>query len=280
MIHIADITLDVPDFLLEGLTEADMVAVLENVANAARAKWIKLAGEKLFTTRRDYLRGIQQVEVLPGVQVGVALLGVLPNIVENGMEETDLRDTLLGPNVPVAPPGQKGKRQSKYKKGPMKGKPKPGAFHRAIPFRHATPGTSGAVGMPMGAAYAGHDAGGDSKKLGRKVYRAAKKLESTKGKPGGEVAYGGRLPEGMAPLLRPWHATDIYSGMIREEKTYEQATQYQYFTFRTISTEVRRGPQHWIRPATEGVRLAEEVSSFVGSIAEQSFAAYVEGMTT
>jgi hypothetical protein len=189
---------------------------------------------------------------------------VLPNIVENGMAELDLHDTLLGPNVPVVPIGERGKHERED-----------GGFFRAIPFRHATPGTKGAVGPAMGDPYRGHDAVADSKKLGTEVYAQAKELLPTRTDPyTGKTQQGERLPAGLAPLLKPHHATDIYAGMIREEKTYERATQSQYVTFRTIST----GSPGWVRPATPGAHYAEQVAQFVARIAPQAFEAYVESL--
>jgi hypothetical protein len=208
----------------------------------------------------------------PG-QAVISLLGELPNLIEHGMAATDLRLTLLGPNA-------KGKKRAKD-----------GHFYRAIPFRHAVPGGGGQqeaaeaqgskigqnVGPAMGSAYGGVVA--DAKKLGRDVYRKASRLKASMGEPGTQTRWGKRLAErvGGAPLLKPHHATDIYAGMVRQEKTYKGTTQSQYTTFRTIS---EANPVGWIRPATEGKHLAERVAPFIEEIAPRAFEAYITGLLT
>lgn len=269
MITINRVNVNVGEQVLAQFSEEALTQVLSDIAESVRKKWKDLAGKRLYTSRRDYVRGIQPVE-LAHLRATITLVGVVANLVENGMPETDLRDTLLGPNVPVAPFGLPGKRQ---------GSEHEGHYYRAIPFRHATPGTTGAVGVAMGRAYQEQLGEGAAKRLGREVYAAAKQLGEdgggTRTAPYRGTAYGARLPEGLAPKLREHHVTDIYAGMIRQEKVYEKKQQASYVTFRTISTEKREG---WIRPATDGVKLGAEVAQFAIRIAEQSFAQYVEGL--
>lgn len=259
----------IPKAVMDALSPEMVQMVLADIADAARAEWIRIAGAELFTSRRDYLAGIQPVvlDKMAGTAT-IALVGQLPNLIEEGMDAVDLHDTLLGPNVPVTPPGEYGKH--------LKIDPKTFAtgYYRAIPFRHGTPGTGGAVGQEMGRQYSGHEAVEDAKKLGKKVYGAAKKLAATESEPYGATKYGGRLPAGMAPKLRPHHKTDIFAGMIREEKTYEKATQSSYTTFRTIST----GSPGWLRPATPGRFYSQKVSQYVQKLAPQAFAAFAEGL--
>ena len=262
-----------------------LTQVVGSIAESARGKWKSLADSNLSGSRRDYIRGIQPVR-LGRLRATVTLVGVLPNLIENGMPQVDMRDTLLGPNVPVAPAGQPGKRQ---------GKNGPDHFYRSIPFRHATPGTTGAVGDAMGQAYGGQLGPDEARKLGKRVYAAAKKLGQDGGgarsKPYGGTAAGKRLqtklpgapgPGTSVPLLKDWHATDIYSGMVRQEKVYadeKKKPQASYVTFRTISTDVKNGPMHWIRPATPGKHFAKGAAEFAARITEQSFAQYVEGLS-
>lgn len=270
MIEVSNLENIVPSEVMALLSDEAVQVILMDIADAARAEWIRLAGEAFFTTRRDYIAGIQPV-MIEGHRATIALLGVLPNLLESGQDEVDMHDTLLGPNVPVVPVGQRGKHESKD-----------GGYYRAIPFRHATPGAGGAVGNPMdrpgGRPYGAPAAIADAKKLGRQIYKAAKKLAGTKSDPYGKTSYGGRLPAGMAPKLRPYHATDIYAGMVRAEKTYAKATQSQYVTFRTIAVGPAgepKGSSPWIRPATPGKFLAKQVNSFVATLAPQAFSAYV-----
>lgn len=268
-VEIADLDQMVPKDILDALSLDVTDQLVRDIADAARAEWIRLAGKDLRTTRRDYLNGIQPVQMRGKGTAVITLLGELPNIIEEGMDTLDLHDTLLGPNVPISEPGNYGKHLKVMKGGGL-------GYYRAIPFRHATPGTGGAVGQPMGRLYResayGEDFVKKFKKLGKDVYGAAKELKPTKGDPYGKVSYGGRLPEGMAPKLKPHHATDIFAGMIREEKTYVEATQSQYMTFRTIST----GSPGWIRPATTGRHYAKKVGDYVARMAPKALDAFVQ----
>jgi hypothetical protein len=274
MIEVKGLEISLPATLVANLSEQALMDALKDVAEAARAEWIRLAGSTLHTTRQTYIDGIQPVAMAPGVAT-VSLVGMLPNIIEQGMPETDLRTTLLGPNAT----GKK--------------KAKDGHYYRAIPFRHATPGGKGQqaaaeamggvvganVGVPMGKAYTGVVT--DAKKLGRDVYKKAKTLKASVGEPHTQTRWGKRLAERVAgtPKLKEHHATDIYAGMVRMEKVYHAGgkPQSKYMTFRTISEKV---PVGWIRPATDGKHLVEDVAKFVEEIGTATFVAYVEGLTT
>ena len=259
MIEVVGLDLAIPAALADIMSDEIVTTLVGDIAEAARSEWIRLAGTALHSTRQDYINGLQPVEVTPGVAT-ITLLGTMPNLLENGMAATDLHNTLLGPNVPIAPPGGRGKHVS------IDPKTQQVKFYRAIPFRHAV----GDQGAGFGNPYRGHNAVADAAALGREVYGKAKKLSATTSDPYGGSKSGGSLPAGLAPLLRPHHATDIFAGMRRERKTYEKATQSQYMTFRTIST----GSPGWLRPATPGVHLAAQVTQFAGQIASQTFAAY------
>lgn len=259
----------IPPEVAGGFSKQAVNAVLADVADAARAHWITLASKIDSSFRNDYIQGIQPVQMLPGVAV-IMLVGAVPHILEDGSPQVDLRTLLLGPNVPVAPLGQKGKRLAKPRKsdkGPQ--------YYRAIPFRHTSPGTTKQVGQPMGSAYSGHQAVADAQKLGKQVYGSAKLLAPTVGKPYGKTNWGERLSTaGMGiPLLKPHHKTDIYSGMYRMQKTYEAATQNYYMTFRTISTRVTEG---WIRKAIPARHLAQQVAAYVQKIAPAAFQAFYQ----
>lgn len=252
----------IPNEVLDMLNPEATQEILSNIADAARNEWIRLAGEGLFTSRGDYIAGIQPVEMKSGMAV-ITLVGVLANLIEEGMDTLDMHDTLLGPDVPISEPGEYGKHIKFMPGGGM-------GYYRSIPFRHGTPESGGAVGQPMGRQYGGHEAVEDAKKLGKAVYDAAKKLKGTTSDEF-KTKYGGRLKAGMAPKLKPHHSTDIFAGMIKERKTYEKARQSQYMTFRTIST----GSPGWIRPATTGKFYSQQVGAFVQKIAPQAFSAYV-----
>lgn len=244
-------------------------AILMDIATGVRAEWQRLASADSSSFRFDYLNGIQEVEMLSGRAV-VSLVGEIPHLLEDGSSAFDLRNTLLGPNVPVKPFGQKGKRLGKK-----------GQFYRAIPFRHTNPNAGKTLGQPMGSAYQGHEAISNAKKLGKSVYGEAKQLAATVGAPYQQTVWGGKLDTsslgpggGLIPLLKSHHKTDIYSGMYKMQKTYESATQSQYMTFRTISTNVTTG---WIRKPIRARHYAANVADYAAKIAPTAFSAYFGG---
>jgi hypothetical protein len=255
----------IPQSILALVSEEAIQQQIRNLATAAQLHWINLAKKHLTTSRRDYLRGIQEVKHLPGASV-IALLGAIPNNIEHGMGKVDLRDWLLGPKVPEAPKGEKGKHRNKA-----------GGFYRSIPFRHQTPGTAGTVASPMGGALRGLVAG--ARQLGREVYDEALKLDPTKME-GGQVAYGERLQAGMVPKLKNMatgaeHSTDIYAGMIRATGAYEKAVGAGYVTFRTISST--SGLDKWIRRPTLPRNFAKRTSEWVARMAPKALEAYMAG---
>lgn len=281
----------VPKALIEELGSERIVnRLVENIAEAARDKWVQLAQGAFHSTRRDYVNGIQPVQMRsPGVAV-VALVGVLPNLLENGMASRDLRETLLGPTVPVVPRGQRGKHPIwEEALGPSGAQQESGDYYRSIPFRFRAPGSRG-VGQAFAKPLEGMMGPQLAKRIGRAVYEMAQQLAPTRSVYGGhpgdaparaEMVYG----EPTAPE-RPWRLNlppgplrQIYGGMIREEKDYERAiakegkAQSQYVLFRTIST--RGNP--WIHPGITARELAPKVMEHTLRLAEQTFAAYARG---
>lgn len=245
--------------------EKIMRGVVDDVMAGARAYWIQLAGQRLKSSRRDYVQGIQQVDI-DGWTASIALVGVLPNLIEQGQSPYDMHDTLLGPDVPVVPVGSglKGKHARKD-----------GGFYRVIPFRHQGPNTIGqGGGIPMGNPYEGHGAVADARALGRDIYKMAKKLGPSTGMPGQKTSWGDRLPEGLAPKLKPHHTTDIYAGMVKMEKAYEKTTQNTYMTFRVISDGV---PEKFHHPGKVAANLANEVQSYVEKVATAAFQNLIGG---
>jgi hypothetical protein len=276
MIEIINLENILPLGMLATLDEAVVSSVMRDVVDGARAYWIQIAGKALHSTKTEYIAGIQAVEWPNTTTAVITLTGVLPNLLENGMDAYDMHDTLLGPNVPVGPGGKHPNAK--------------GGFYRAIPFRHQTPG-QGAHGTPMGSAYTGMLGSAGAAQLGKDVYKAAKKLAPTLSDPyTGKTKWGGRLDtenlmskgkQVVVPKLKSYHAVDIYKGMVRQEKSYGKATQSQYTTFRTISTDKSgkgTGSSPWIRPATPGKFLAKQVVDYVNRTAPMAFQAYVNGL--
>lgn len=260
----------IPD--LAGFGEAEIAGRVRRLAHLARTEVVRLAKQRLHTSQAKYVKGIQPVEfrVMSGHATGVIYLtGAFPNMVEDGVDPYDLRKTLLKP-------GGKVRRSAK------------GHMYRAIPFRHAGPTSSGRQTAAVGQAYTsegqretsrafrGRMTQAEARTMGRAVWRRAQKLAPTTGTPGGRVQYGGQLDTdgiaGASETLRARHAAPIYQGMIRQQKTYEKATQSTYMTFRMISNNpdtVREddGGRNWMHPGIEARGLFKAADEYVQRIA-------------
>jgi hypothetical protein len=245
-----DIDDTIPDVLRAAFSPEAMDRLLDDLAAAARAKWISLARQQLTTAKEDYIAGIQDV-VSDGGERSITLTGWLPNAVETGIAAFDLRLTLLSEG--------KGKTAAG------------GGRYRAIPFRHGGPGSAGLAGAPMGSQYGPQGAssralgglmsGQAAASLGRTVAQEAKRLRPSKQRrPGDRTRWGGRLIPGLAPKLAAHHSTDIFAGMVKVQHTYRRRAQNKYMTFRTISTNKRDG---WIHPGITGRNLASQVDDWV-----------------
>jgi hypothetical protein len=241
-------------------TQDDKARMIRGLGAAAMHYWKNSALRKLRSTSRDYVAGLQ--EDIGGDKATITLVGVLPNLVERGFRGGDMRSYML-----------EGKRVKKAKAG-----------HRylVVPFQHGTPGTTG---RNVGAA------------MPPVIHKAAKQLAATVSRPGAAVTgvagrtvlYGERLhPEHPAAgqkarriLQRkeqPWHATSIYTGMIRQEKKFAKATQTTgYTTFRVLSEKVIRGErdpetgqatQHWFHPGIKAHRFARGTRDHVRNLAK------------
>lgn len=216
-------------------TPNDVDRLLRGLGAAVQQRWVSLAQQTLHTSARDYVAGIQPVEVKNRV-ARVVLVGNMPNLIEHGMSAFDLRTTLLGPGAKNAKTAKDGSR------------------YNTVPFGHGTPGSGGRnVGRPMPQS----------------VHAIAKKLAPTLSRPEGGTQWGGRIHLGMrmssaarsilTTKEKPWHWGSTYLGMVKQQKTYASATQAKYTTFRRISSNVRRGKEHWLHPGIRARNLALRV---------------------
>jgi len=252
-----------PDILLMLEDESVIQGALSDIMAQARAKWLKLAGERLHSTQQAYLQGTNGVGGLGAARVykrtaSLSLTGVFPNMLENGASAFDMHEGMLGSG------------KAKVSKD--------GNRYRAIPMRQQTPGTVGVGGgKPMDRAYAGHPMGEKAAaKLGRKIHKKSMEL----GRPGETIPnsdgkkygkYGERLKAGLAPILRAHedkvtiggvervrtpHATDIFAGM--HHGTRKNHGQHQ--TFRIISDAE---PDKWLHPGLPGVHIADDVQRHI-----------------
>ena len=284
MIFDVDVSQFMPPGLLMQLDEDTARSLLSHIADAARAKWVSLANEKLLRTSQDYVRGIQPVE-LHGDVATITLLGVWPNKLEEGYGPYDMRDTLLGPRVPVVPPGGgRGKHQTAT-----------GDFYRTIAFRVTGPRSTGRNAQKVTDAYARQLGADAANALGNRAWRAMRKLTAGTSNPGEKTKWGERLktagtpmdvhgrshklttnPDGTKTLVRGGgreHAAPLFEGAVKQQQTYKRATQSFYGTFRTISTAV---PDGWIHPGYEGARLVPEVMTYIDRVGPDMVKAVVD----
>lgn len=271
-----------------GLDDESIQQNLADLADAARAKWVALAGERLRSTARGYQGCILPVQYPIAGRGWVALIvlenespeGRFANMIEQGAQGWDLRETLL-----------KGGGHVRHSKA--------GYAYASIPFGLHSPGASGRNAAIIGEPYgdAGLMSPGDAlsfgrqlvKQLGRQVAAAERNSRAgyTTSTPGGGTRWGSRLPEAQAgPLLRARHAAPVYAGMYRFGKGYESAFQSTHGTFRTISmnpgsyrfdegnpnASAKRFQQagaNWWHPGFEARNLVSEVESYVRDVAPQ-----------
>lgn len=265
----------VPPEWREDADREKYMEIAEQLADAARAKWLVLASERLHTSRREYVDAISRVDHSEQGVVAVRLVGTFPNMIEQGFDAFDLRDTLLGPNVPIVDRGGRGKHQSQD-----------GHFYRSIFFR-ISPGGSGANIQRAGDMHTEYLGEKRSKIMARIAMKKARAQAPTRSNPGEPTQWGGRVsmagtefehvrgrshvldksglsatatPAGAILRGGPEHKTGLFEGMYRFEQHYKNAVQNYYGTFRTISTSE---PDGWIHPGMQpGAKLAEEANAY------------------
>jgi len=269
---------DLPTIVeLSGFGDEGTLASITKAIHLARTRLVTLAQQRLKTSARDYVGAITPPDITStpgGWRATILLTGAFAHMVEEGAAPWDLRTTILKP----------GTRKIRTSKA--------GFLYLSVPFRHMTPSASGVNAPPMGSAYSGEGQKPEHRAfrgslaaaaaaLGKAVHKAAKKLAPTLSAPGVGTQYGGRLAAGVggATLLRPRHVTDVYQGMIREEKTYEDAKpQTQYLTFRTISNNpaTRRSDDaggqsevNWTHPGLEARHLVPEALEYIHDLIRQ-----------
>jgi len=150
---------------------------------------------------------------------------------------------------------------------------KTGSRYLYIPFRHNTPG---------------NDATGQS--MPDDIYKLAKTLPASRvtGKttrlsgtgamdvktrthltvPQNVYKWGGKLPAGLSPKLKPEHKTDIHAGMYRFDTSTPGGGKHSTFlTFRTMSDKSKG----WIVPPQPGQHLLRDVVDKMRPKAEAAF---------
>lgn len=206
----------------QSISNAIVIRASDEVYNQIRRE----ASRKLKSTRQEYLRNINS-PVIKGSKGSITLTGMLPNMIEQGSSAFDMK---------------KGFAKSRKIK-----RTKSGGWYLTIPFRHAS---AGAVGE--NSAF--------SSVMPKAVYNLARKLKPNKTAFGGRSSGGGTF--GKAELKRTGHGiirtrpeinsnggglsakqksaykhkSSIYSGMRRNQKTYQTSTSGSYVTFRRVGS--------------------------------------------
>lgn len=130
---------------------------------------------------------------------------------------------------------------------------KSGKKYLIIPFRHNTPGQNAhALAMPS-------DIYAQAKPLSPSAVSGKTTRVSATGHsvPQSIYQWGGRLPAGLAPKMKPHHATDIYAGMVRFDTSSGASKSSAYLTFRVMH-DGQAGK--WLVPAKPGLHIARDVS--------------------
>lgn len=202
----------------------DAAVIARSLAKALHTQWKNEAAGGLGGSSTKYVAELGLPEEISPGHMAVTLGGTFPNMLEQGWPgPIDLRSTII--------PNAKNKRVSKE-----------GYEYVSIPFRHGSSGSAGRAGKPMPRPI--HNV---AKELTSKVSQhGARPFHQRPGgidtvlRPGMSHVNAKRVSKAAAHYLetkaQPWHQSSVYAGMIREQKTYENSTQPQYKTFRTITT--------------------------------------------
>lgn len=243
------ISIDFGDLSSEfSLTKRQVDELMEEtvsaIANHYRYQWETQAKVGLNSTRQMYLNSI--VSGSEGrLTKYVALIGTLPNMIENGADAWDMKKN--------------------FERSSKRTITKSGGWYLTIPFRFATPGALGENSAFSGGV------------LPEEVYSAIRKTtQSAKTQYKGPSARGTGLSKDNIPAQfalpkqreafsslankktfdKYTHKHSIYEGVQRQEKTYERATQGQYVSFRRVGSN--SDPLSWIHKGFAAANFAKK----------------------
>jgi hypothetical protein len=216
---------------------AMMQHVFVKVAESVVVNWREEAHRGLRSTRAMYLRGLQEPEISKD-QAVVALIGTLPNMLEQGASPFDIKKGFSASTKVVR------------KKG--------GGWYLTIPFRWATPGALGenevfSAVMPSA------------------VFDIAKELAPRTVQPflpgvtrsealreeDLPVELQGQQERARQPVYGAYtHKSNMYAGIVREEQMYEKTTQSKFLSFRRVSD--KSDPLSWMHKGLVARDFAEK----------------------
>jgi len=256
---ILNISLDLPDLPTGRPVFPTLQWAVQRIAQAAHTRWLNYA------TGRP-LPGGQTIGGRSGAYAQSILLRQLDPLnwqvysdapyaaaIEFGSAPLDMKKALLT--------------SAKVRRVQAKGKHH-GQRYLIIPFRHGSPGA---------ATFGGNVMNDDQHALARDLLPSH--ITGATRRPSGNFPgetvhqntykWGGRLPAGLAPKLRPAHATDPLAGMVKFQSNRGGNRDTGYLTFRVMG-EWSPG---WLRPAQPGKFPARTALEDFKDLAQTAFSA-------
>jgi len=227
------------DAIEDGLADMFKQGVGE-IAVRAREEWVRLAQNRLKTSRTEYIDGLRQAESFKIRTAGtdyttyeLSLVGKMPNNYEFGMASFDMKKVR---------PGWLGGAKARTAKD--------GHKYIVIPFRHST-SSSGSLDYTGKAAAAGMK---EKLQKATKEYGLNKMIKAASG----QVVQG---PVAKIPKNAPVHP--YLKNLTRyQTKTGSGTTgQGRLMTFRIMSEKSE--PDSWIHPGITAANLLPEVEMFI-----------------
>lgn len=229
---------DIPN----GIAEEMVDNIIKRLTYRFYEVWSTTAGKELHSSKRQYITSLQILD--EGKMKGAIVLhNVFPNMIESGASAFDMK---LG-----------------FSKSSKVKHTKAGGWYLTIPFRFAGPGALGESEIFSGI-------------LPKEVHTEVKKLASTKSEYKSSIKLGEalnrmKIPDKYKdPLSRAAfsdletkktfdeykHKSSIYEGVSQSSKTYQNATQSMFNSFRRVSSN--SDPNSWINKGIRARNLAEK----------------------
>lgn len=229
---------------IEGATVESFKLAVGNLAQGAQNEWIRLAQQRLRSSRDEYIRGLRMAESFNMKMVGgatkfeIQLVGKMPNNFEFGMAAYDMKSVR---------PGWLGGSKAKVSAD--------GNRYISIPFRHS-------LSSAASLAYSGKAKRADlSKELKKvaKTYGLNRMLRTASG----SVVEGSvkRVPNKapVHPYLKG--LTRVQQKVGGTTKSGKQRGHGILMTWRTMSE--KSSPGSWIHPGIKGANILRDVELWV-----------------
>ena len=232
------------------LTPDDQRRRSQTLADLTLAEWSAFARRRLRSSLPAYLRSLQTREVSEsGFVCGLPAspsTAILAHMVEQGMGSGgigtsgpyDVRKYLLRSST----------RNIRRKKN--------GELYLRVPF--------------------GHDPKVVKQQHGARIRSAMQRLRATTTDANRSTRYGGRLPAGLVPRLKPHHVADPLAGMVRTASTYSKGNGRPrsqtsgYRTWRTASYS-NTHPDAWMSSGITARRIVDDVLQTMPTLVSQVF---------